>query len=109
TFYKAGGQPWRLANVRPGVCYVGLVFKETDPTGDSANACCAAQMFLSSGDGVVFRGALGPGYTPSSKEFHLGRKAACGLISMVIEEYGPNTGMKELFIHGRARFDKAEW
>jgi hypothetical protein len=111
TFYKAGGQPWRLANVRPGVCYVGLVFKETDPNGDSANACCAAQMFLSSGDGVVFRGALGPWYTPSSKEFHLDRKAAGGLISMVIEEYRAKHGHapKELFIHGRARFDKAEW
>ena len=25
AYYKAGGKPWQLADVRPGVCYVGLV------------------------------------------------------------------------------------
>ena len=25
AYYKAGGKPWQLANVRPAVCYVGLV------------------------------------------------------------------------------------
>ena len=57
AFYKAGGRPWQLANVRPGVCYVGLVYKQTNPLGDDRHACCAPQMFLSDGDGVVFRGA----------------------------------------------------
>jgi hypothetical protein len=30
-YFKARGQPWQLANVRPGVCYVGLAFKR-DPS-----------------------------------------------------------------------------
>ena len=30
SFYKAGGKPWQLANVRSGVCYVGLVYKRND-------------------------------------------------------------------------------
>ena len=30
-YYKAGGRPWQLADVRPGVCYVGLVYKRTGP------------------------------------------------------------------------------
>jgi hypothetical protein len=112
AYYKAGGQPWRLANVRPGVCYVGLVFKQTEPTGNEANACCAAQMFLASGDGVVFRGALGPWYTPSKKEFHLTQDAAKQLIGMVIEAYKEEhdgVAPKELFVHGKARFSKEEW
>lgn len=29
SFYKAGGKPWQLANIRSGVCYVGLVYKGT--------------------------------------------------------------------------------
>jgi hypothetical protein len=112
AYYKAGGQPWRLANVRPGVCYVGLVFKQTDPEGDATNACCAAQMFLASGDGVVFRGALGPWYASKKKEFHLGREAATTLIKTIIDTYKSEHdghAPTELFIHGKARFSKEEW
>ena len=57
AYYKAGGKPWQLADVRPGVCYVGLVYKRSELTSDKRHACCAAQMFLSDGEGVVFRGA----------------------------------------------------
>ena len=60
AYYKAGGRPWQLADVRPGVCYVGLAYKRREASPDDRFACCAAQMFLSSGEGVVFRGALGP-------------------------------------------------
>jgi hypothetical protein len=59
AYYKAGGKPWQLADVRPGVCYVGLVYKRSELTSDKRHACCAAQMFLADGEGVVFRGALG--------------------------------------------------
>jgi hypothetical protein len=41
------------------VCYIGLVFKRI-PNHPEEHACCAAQMFLNEGDGVVFRGASGP-------------------------------------------------
>src|SRR5690606_34172945 len=27
AFYKAGGRPWKIASIRDGVCYIGLVFK----------------------------------------------------------------------------------
>jgi hypothetical protein len=55
-FYKADGKPWRIAEVREGVCYVGLVFKLLDNVKGRDNACCGAQMFLGSGEGVVFKG-----------------------------------------------------
>jgi hypothetical protein len=61
SFYKAGGRPWRIAEIREGVCYVGLVFKRIEDAKGRDNACCGAQMFLSSGDGVVFKGASAPG------------------------------------------------
>lgn len=111
AFFKAGGKPYKLASVRPGVCYVGLVFKRdtTDPTG--GNACCGAQMFLNSGDGVAFRGAVGPWYSPTSKEFHLPESRAAELMKLVVDAYRDIHGCapSELFIHGRARFDDAEW
>src|SRR5690606_12507933 len=71
-YYKCGGIPWKLNDVRQNVCYVGLVYKQTDPKNkNSKNACCAAQMFLSDGDGMVFRGNVGPWYNPIKKEYHL--------------------------------------
>lgn len=111
AFFKASGKPWKLASVRPGVCYVGLVYKMdgTDPT--AGNACCGAQMFLDSGDGVVFRGAVGPWYSKTLKEYHLNKEKASDLMSLVVEAYQNLHGKPptELFIHGKTRFDDDEW
>ena len=111
AFYKAGGRPWQLADVRPGVCYVGLVYKRTSPFGDERYACCAAQMFLSDGDGVVFRGALGPWYSPDTRQYHLNLPSARSLIRMVAKEYRRLHGRApaELFIHARSAFADDEW
>ncbi len=111
-FFKAGGQPWQIANVRPGVCYVGLVFKKDLSPATRGEACCAAQMFLNSGNGVVFRGALGPWYSDEKREYHLSRNAAKDLLTDVIDGYRKRHGgeaPKELFIHGRQGFDDGEW
>jgi hypothetical protein len=112
AYYKAGGRPWQLANVRSGVCYVGLVYKRTELTSDKRHACCAAQMFLSNGDGVVFRGALGPWFQTDTKQFHLNREAAKSLIEMVIREYRDahdTNAPRELFIHAKSAFTDPEW
>lgn len=111
AFYKAGGRPWQLADVRPGVCYAGLVYKKSELTTNPKHSCCAAQMFLSNGEGVVFRGALGPWFHTDTKQFHLDKTAACNLITMVIGEYERIHGQPpaELFIHAKSAFDRAEW
>jgi hypothetical protein len=111
TFYKTGGRPWKLGDIRPGVCYVGLVFKQDDHGPQPGNAACAAQMFLDSGDGMVFRGALGPWRNSATGDFHLSRQAAQDLIRMALDAYERSQGAppKELFIHGKVRFDNDEW
>jgi hypothetical protein len=112
AYYKDGGRPWQLADVRPGVCYVGLAYKRRDPTGDDRFAVCAAQMFLSSGEGVVFRGALGPWYRTDSKQYHLDEAAAQDLIAMVIREYRDQhngDAPAELFLHAKSSFSDDEW
>ncbi len=111
AYYKGGGKPWQLANVRSGVCYVGLVYKRSELSSDLKHACCAAQMFLTDGEGVVFRGALGPWFHTDTKQFHLDNAAARNLINMVVEEYrhqhpGPPA---ELFIHASSAFTDEEW
>lgn len=110
-YFKARAQPWQIADVRPGVCYVGLVFKQDPSPAARGEACCAAQMFLNSGNGVVFRGALGPWYSEKTREFHLTRLAAADLIGQVVKAYEKAHGAPpmELFIHGRQRFSTEEW
>lgn len=111
-FFKAGGKPWQLGASRPGVCYVGIVFKKDFSSPEPGNACCGAQMFLDSGDGVVFRGAVGPWITKSKYDFHLPKEKAKALMAMVVDAYRYNhdgEAPKELFIHGKTRFSEEEW
>lgn len=111
-FFKAGGKPWQLGGSRPGVCYVGVVFKKDFSSADPGNACCGAQMFLDSGDGVVFRGAVGPWLTSAKDDFHLPKEKAKSLMAMVVGAYRKSHGglaPKELFIHGKTRFSAEEW
>jgi hypothetical protein len=64
------GRPWKLNSIRQGVCYIGLVFKQDEKHSDPRTACCAAQMFLDSGDGVVFTDGQTPLYV-AARNSHL--------------------------------------
>lgn len=113
-FFKGGGHPWKLASVRPRVCYIGLVFKLFPDSNESGRkACCGAQMFLDSGDGLVFRGTPGNWYNPQTRQFHLSEAEARSLVERVVAEYKDRDedGMppSELFIHARTRFNSDEW
>lgn len=110
TYFKAGGRPWRVASARDGVCYIGLIFKR-DPSQKTRHACCGAQMFLDDSDGIVFKGAMGPWYSPETGQFHLDRAEAKRLIKYVVDAYTQEHQVppKEVFIHGRTRFDEEEW
>ena len=109
-YYKTQAEPpWKLADVRPGVCYIGLVFKQI-PNDPKEHVCCAAQMFLNEGDAVVFRGANGPWKT-DDYEYHLKSPEAESLINKVLQTFKDKHGSppKELFIHGRTAFSDDEW
>jgi hypothetical protein len=112
AFYKAGGRPWKVLGIRDGVCYIGLVYKKDDRAGDNGIACCGAQMFLDSGDGLVFKGATGPWYREATKDYHLSRQAAQPLITMGLQSYRDKNDGKaptELFIRGQTTFYREEW
>ena len=113
AFYKSGGRPWKISGMREGVCYIGIVFKHVDLARDPHMACCAAQMFLDSGDGVVFKGNNGPWYTGRRGEFHVDGESARQLISKAIDTYRAKhpekKPPKELFIHAKTKFNDTEW
>lgn len=109
-YYKAGGKPWKLSTAREGVCYIGIAYRLTNNKEKSKSACCAAQMFLDSGDGIVFMGEYGPWYSEDKKEFHLSASAAKNLLSGVLKTYFELEGkqLKEVFIHCRSTLNREE-
>ena len=110
-YYKLGKLPWKLNDIRDGVCYLGLIFKRMDHLNEKKNVCSAAQMFLKDGDGSVFRGSMGEWQQRRYDDFHLDREAARELVGMALDDYKYKLGSypKELFIHGRAHLSKEEW
>jgi hypothetical protein len=111
-YYKLSRLPWKLKEIREGVCYVGLVFKRFEHLARKGYACSAAQMFLDSGDGTIFRGNVGPWLSENEKEYHLDKESAKELLLKALNTYHKNNDKKypkEVFIHGRARFNQTEW
>lgn len=110
-YYKAGGKPWKLNGARDGVCYIGISFKKTEPQENSKTACCAAQMFLDSGDGIVFLGDEGAWYSPEDRQCHLSRVAAMELLNGILDTYEQQEGkvLKEIFLHSRSEISEVEF
>jgi hypothetical protein len=111
-YYKAGGKPWKLADAREGVCYIGIAFRFAPEKEHTA--CCAAQMFLDSGDGIVFLGEYGPWYSTDEKEFHLDRGAAERLLRGALETYDAiktptDPALREIFLHARSSISEDEF
>lgn len=63
--------------IRDGVCYIGLVFKRKNNPADNNEACCGAQIFLHTGEGIVFKGAVAHSGLIASGSFTSLRKS-CG-------------------------------
>lgn len=106
-YYKSGGKPWRLVTARDGVCYIGIAFRRVD----KRTACCAAQMFLDTGDGVVFLGKYGPWYSPERRQFRLDRSTARDLLQGVLRTYSELEGKRltEVFLHSRSDISEDEF
>lgn len=108
VYYKLGLKPWKTPWARDGVCYVGLAYRQAE---DKRKACCAAQMFLDSGDGIVFVGEFGPWYSEETREFHLPPADAEKLLRGTIETYQAQDGrpLREIFLHSRSGIDEDEY
>ena len=108
VFYKLGRKPWRLDSARDGVCYIGLAYKRAS---SGRTACCAAQLFLDSGDGLVFVGEFGPWYSAERNEFHLTETAAHELLKGALTTYAAQGGrpLREVFLHARSGLNEDEF
>ena len=110
-YYKGGLKPWQLSGIREGVCYIGLIFKKDDTDSSSKNVCCGAQLFLSNGDGVVFKVSKGNFESERRWDFHLSRSIAERLVRLAVQSYQEQMNgkePKEIFIHGKTWFNEEE-
>lgn len=88
-----------------------MAFRKTEKRQDKRTACCAAQMFLDDGDGMVFMGEYGPWYSPDTKECHLSKNAAASLLARALQSYQELGGkqLREVFLHCRSTIDAQEF
>ena len=109
VYYKCGKKPWLIRSTRDGVCYIGIAYRRADERGKTA--CCAAQMFLDSGDGLIFVGEFGPWYSEDKHEFHLTPEKAKDLLAGTLETYYGQGGrpLREIFLHSRSGIERDEF
>jgi hypothetical protein len=107
-YHKAGGSPWRLAELEPGVCFVGVSFYKEIMSSTPGMRTSMAQAFTAAGDGYVLRGKTfewddsRQGNSP-----HLDKQSAASLLRDVIELYQrQNQGSlpTRLVVHKSSRF-----
>ena len=104
-YYKAEGYPWKLANMSPGTCYIGVSFYRdlADPRGNMRTSM--AQVFTHTGEGLVLRGGRAI-LDKTTRSPHLSKKAAFDLMSEAIELYQKQMGQLpiRLVVHKSSRY-----
>jgi hypothetical protein len=107
-YHKAGGSPWRLAELEPGVCFVGLSFYREIVANQPGMRSSMAQAFTAAGDGYVLRGGTFEwNEGEHGRSPHLSKDLAAGLLRDVIDMYKrQNRGSlpTRLVIHKSSRF-----
>jgi hypothetical protein len=87
-YHKAGGSPWRLAEVESDVCFVGVSFYRETLQDNPMLRTSMAQAFTAAGDGYVLRGhALEWDESRRGRSPHLNEPSAAALMRDVLELY----------------------
>lgn len=107
-YYKAGGSPWRLHQLDPGVCFIGISFFKDLNEKNSRMRTSMAQTFTAAGDGYVLRGnSFEWNESKNGKSPHLNKKNAAALIQNVLDLYkAQNRGQlpSRLVVHKTSKF-----
>ena len=86
-YYKAGGTPWRLANVNPNTCFVGISFYREKSETKTCLCTSMAQTFTASGDAYVLRGRTFEWDETKGRSPHLDKAGAADIMRSILELY----------------------
>lgn len=104
-YHKAGGTPWRLANIEQGICFIGVSFYRETGQPNPHLRTAMAQTFTAAGDGYVLRGNTFEWNDRRSP--HLDANSASSLMREVIDLYKrQNRGIlpSRVVLHKSSRF-----
>jgi hypothetical protein len=111
-YHKAGGFPWRLAEISPDTCFVGVAFFREHGGSNPRIRTAMAQAFTSSGDGYVLRGSSFEwDETENGRSPHLDESGSADLIRGVLDLYKrQNRGSlpSRIVLHKTSRFWEEE-
>jgi hypothetical protein len=111
-YYKAGGTPWRLAQIEPDVCFVGVSFYKELLEPNPRMRTSMAQTFTAAGDGYVLRGnAFEWDEARLGKSPHLDQNSAAALMRDVLDLYQcQNKGSlpRRIIVHKTSKFWQEE-
>jgi len=107
-YHKAGGAPWRLAELETGVCFVGISFYRELNGENPRVRTSMAQAFTAAGDGYILRGgSLEWDEEARGRSPHMDKELAASLLRDVIELYKrQNRGSlpSRIVVHKSSRF-----
>ena len=108
--YKSGGVPWRLPQLGPETCFVGVSFHHFRTTKRHIVQSSLAQAFSSEGEGFAIRGDGVPAEPGQNRNVHLSEEQAYNLAESIVLEYATRTGGApvRVVIHKTTFFDDAE-
>lgn len=108
-YYKAGGHPWRLAEVRPGTCYIGVSFYSERLRQQPQMSTSLAQVFTHTGDGLVLRGRPFD-WDEQGRSPHLSQDLAVELLSDALQLYERHVGdtPRRVVVHKSSRYREEE-
>lgn len=109
-YYKAGGFPWRLADFNPSTCYVGISFYREVGTLESNLRTAVAQIFTTSGEGLVLKGGQAEIDEKTDRSPHLDEEAAFEILYKSIELYKDQVKHEpaRIVVHKTSRYTDAE-
>lgn len=110
TYYKATGTPWKVSNLDPGTCLVGISFYVQVDGDESALGTSMAHVHMKTAESQVIRGSAIPLGGGKNTDSHLDRETAADLLQDVLDLYDrqlqrvPN----RVVVHKTRPFDNEE-
>jgi len=110
-YHKANHFPWRVGNLNPGSCYVGISFFIDQTTYERNMFASLAQVFTDTGEGMVVRGDSFRWDTRKRRQPHMGISSAHALLEKALQLYRKHHNDQlpnRVVIHKSSRFTNEE-
>ncbi len=109
-YYKAGGLPWRPADLPDGVCFIGVSFHHLKKRGGHLVYASVAQAFSSDHEPFCLKGAHIDHDQRRDRQPYLNRDQAFGMMRDILHGYELRTGVKpkRVVVHKTSMYQPEE-